>query len=295
MGDVRERKIEMLTLSAPAKVNLTLEALGKRQDDFHEIRSVIQTIDLCDKLNFQPAHETSFKSDMAEWNAEESLVSRVVDLMRQTSGYSGGVAIEVEKRIPLMVGLGGDSSDAAATLRGLNQLWGLNLPLDKLLKMARQLGSDVAFFLYGGTALVEGRGEIVTPLSPLPHSWVVLMTPPVLRLPGKTKQLYGALRAAHYTDGQITERLAKELKAGREFTPSLLFNTFENVAFAHFSELSVYRERMLKVGASDVYLAGSGPALFALLKDKTRAEELYLCLQRQRLESYLAEILAVVD
>ncbi len=285
----------MLTVLAPAKLNLTLEVLAKRRDGFHEIRSVIQTVNLCDSLTFRLSQNITFKSNLPAWIPEESLVSKAAGLLREGSGGAKGATIEVSKRIPLVAGLGGDSSDAAATLRGLNKLWGLGLSSQTLLESAAQLGSDVALFLYGGTALVAGRGEIVTPLPPLPPLWVVLVVPPVPRLPGKTKQLYASLQASHYTDGQITGRLVAALKTGREFTPSLLYNTFENVAFTHFSELGVYREHMVKVGADNVHLAGSGPALFTLVKDKAQAEELYVRLQQQGLKSYLAETLAAID
>ncbi len=285
----------MLTVQAPAKLNLTLEVLAERRDGFHEIRSVIQTINLCDSLRFHLSQDVAFKSDMPDWIPEESLVAKAVSLLQKNTGGSKEAIIEVSRRIPMVSGLGGDSSDAAATLRGLNKLWGLGLSLKKLLGLAIQLGSDVAFFLYGGTALVEGRGEVVTPLPPLPHMWVVLVVPDVPRLPGKTKELYASLKAIHYTDGQITERLVEQLKAGRDLESSLLFNTFENVAFTHFLELSGYRECMMKVGAVDVHLAGSGPTLFTLVKDKAQAEELYLCLQQQGLESYLTDTLAVID
>ncbi len=285
----------MLTILAPAKLNLTLEVLAKRRDGFHEVRSVIQTINLGDSLSFQSGQNIEFKSNWPDWMAKESLVSRAASLLQQVTGCSKGVTVEVKKRIPLLSGLGGDSSDAAATLRGLNQFWGLDLSLAELSELATQLGLDVAFFLYGGTALVEGRGELVTPLAPLPHRWVVLIIPPVPRLPGKTKQLYASLKASHYTDGQITQRLVEELKAGREFTPSLLFNTFENVALAHFSGLSEYHQQIKETGATDVHLAGSGPALFTLVKDRTQAEELNRRLQQQGLESYLAETLAAVE
>jgi len=285
----------MLTLLAPAKINLTLEVLGKRQDGFHEIRSVIQTISLCDSLCFQSSVNIEFKSDSPDWVAEESLISKATSLLQQVTGCSKGATIEVSKRIPLLSGLGGDSSDAAATLSGLNQLWGLDLSLQELLELAWQLGSDVAFFLYGGTALIEGRGEIVTPLPPLPHRWAVLAIPSVSRLSGKTKQLYDSLGNNHYTDGQITRRLVKALEEGREFTPSLLFNTFENVAFTRFSGLGVSRSHMVKMGATDVHLAGSGPALYTLVKDRTQAEELCGLLRTQRLEPYLVETLAGVE
>jgi len=285
----------MLTVLAPAKLNLTLEVLAKRQDGFHEIRSVIQTINLCDSLRFQLSQKIEFKSDVPNWTPEKSLISKATSLLQQATGYGKGATIEVSKRIPLVSGLGGDSSDAAAILRGLNKLWGLGLSRGKLLDLATQLGSDVAFFLYGGTALVEGRGEIVTPLPPFPHMWVVLALPPVPRLLGKTERLYASLKASHYTDGQITQSLAETLKEGREFTPSFLFNTFENVAFSRFSGLRVSRDHIVKIGATNVHLAGSGPALFTLVKDKAQAEELYIRLQSQRLEPYLTETLSTLE
>lgn len=289
------RGIDMLTLLAPAKLNLTLEVLAKRQDGFHEIRSVIQTISLGDTLSFQPSEKTEFKSDLPDWIAGESLVSKAASLLQKATGCSRGARIAVSKRIPLVSGLGGDSSDAEAVLRGLNQLWELNLSRGELLELAWQLGSDVAFFLYGGAALVEGRGELVTRLPSLPHIWVVLAVPPMPRLPGKTKQLYDSLKVAHYTDGQITQRLVEEVREGREFVPSLLFNTFENVAFTRFSELRVCRDHIMKMGATNVHLAGSGPTLFTLMKDKSQAEDLYIRLKQQRLESYLADTLPAIE
>ncbi|MFH1381804.1 MAG: 4-(cytidine 5'-diphospho)-2-C-methyl-D-erythritol kinase [Chloroflexota bacterium] len=281
-----------LTVLAPAKINLTLEVLGKRPDGFHEIRSVMQTIDRCDRLTFQPAANIECRSDLAEWAAEQSLVSKAATLLQTTTGCSQGATITVNKRIPLLSGLGGDSSDAAATLRGLNRLWDLRLSPEELLKLAPRLGSDVAFFLYGGTALAEGRGEIITPLPPLPHSWVVLVTPPVPREPGKTRMLYGRLDASHHTDGQITERLVRELKEDKEFNPSLLFNTFENVAFDIFPEAGSASRRMTEIGNVKVYLAGSGPTLYALVKDKAQAWALFQRLKQQGLEPYLTETLA---
>jgi 4-diphosphocytidyl-2-C-methyl-D-erythritol kinase len=285
----------MLNVLAPAKINLTLEVLAKRSDGFHEIRSVIQTINLCDSLRFHLSRDIEFKCDVPNWIPEESLVSKATSLLQQVTGCDKGATIEINKRIPLMSGLGGDSSDAAAILRGLNKLWGLSLSYGELLDLTAGLGSDVAFFLCGGTALVTGRGETVTPLPQLSHMWIVVMMPPVPRLPGKTERLYASINASHYTEGQITERLVEELMEGREYTPSLLFNIFENVAFTHSSELSVYREHMVKDGATDVHLAGSGPALFTLIEDKAQAEELYIRLQQQGFECYLAETLAGVE
>ena len=232
---------------------------------------------------------------MPGWIPEESLVSRAVSLLQETTGCTRGASIEIDKRIPLMAGLGGDSSDAAAVLRGLNELWELGLSRMELLDMAPQLGSDVVFFLYGGTALVEGRGEMVTPIPLLPHRWVVLVVPPVGREPGKTKRLYDSLEVAYFTDGQITDRLVAVLKTGGEFTPSLLFNTFDNVTFDRSSELDAHRSHIMKIGAGNIHLAGSGPALFTLLKDQAEAEDLHIRLQQQGMETYLTDTVTAAE
>ncbi|UCH43672.1 MAG: 4-(cytidine 5'-diphospho)-2-C-methyl-D-erythritol kinase [Dehalococcoidales bacterium] len=285
----------MLMVKAPAKINLTLEVLVRREDGYHQICSVIQAISLSDELYFQSAEGIEFSSSSAEWVAEKSLVNRATGLLKIATGCSRGALIEVNKRIPLVSGLGGDSSDAAAVLRGLNRLWELNLSRDELLELARQIGSDVAFFLYGGTALVEGRGEVVTPLPPLPHRWVVLVVPPVSRMPDKTKQLYQSLSPGHYTDGRTTRRMVDAIEKGEAVTPAMLYNTFENVALTRFEGLDSIWERVAAAGAGDIRLAGSGPALFILFEDKSRTEELDNRLQQQGLESYLAETVNAVS
>ena len=276
----------MLGVLAPAKINLTLEVLAKRPDGFHEIRSVIQAIGLYDHIRFNLSRRVEFRCGRQGWIAGKSLVSKAVSRLRETTGYTGGVTVEIEKHIPLLSGLGGDSSGAAATLRGLDRLWGLGLSFPELVELASQLGSDVSFFLYGGTALLKGRGELVMPLPVLPRMWVILVVPPVFRMAGKTARLYASLKPSHYTDGGITEKFIEVLG---ELKPEMLFNTFENVAFDRFAGLKVYKEHLIKLGAPHVHLAGSGPALFSLINDKEEAEELYTCYKDQGLECYLAE------
>ena len=285
----------MLTLLAPAKLNLTLEVLAKRPDGFHEICSVIQAINLCDRYRFHLSQSLTFKCDEPKWLPEKSLVSKAATLLRDTTGCSKGATIEINKRIPLVSGLGGDSSDAAAILRGLNRLWDLGLPPPELVRLASQLGSDVAFFLYGGMALAKGIGEIVTPLPSLPRKWVVLIDPPVPEITNKTGQLYAAIKSEHYTRGQVTDRLVAVLNSGGEVTPSMLFNVFESVAWDMFDRLGEYREQFLKAGAESVHLAGSGPTLFTLAKDRVQADKIHQNLQQQGVESYLAETLDAID
>lgn len=284
----------MLKVRAPAKINLTLEVLGKRPDGFHNIRSVIQAIDLCDSLGFNLSDDIEVKSANPDFVATKSLISSAAALLRQAKGCSEGVTIEVEKRIPFASGLGGDSSDAAAVLLGLNQLWPTELKPAQLLGLATRLGSDVAFFLQGGTALVEGRGEKVAPLPSLPQSWVVLLIPPLSIREGKTRKLYSRLKPNHYSDGQITDSMVLGLTRG-EVEPSMLFNTFENVAYKFFPKLKVYKEHFLKLGAESVHLAGSGPTLFSLLDDRSKAEDLYQRCQDQKMTCYLAATLSSLD
>ncbi len=284
----------MLTVQAPAKINLTLEVLSRRSDGFHEVRSVIQAIALYDRLNFQPGKKMVIKCDDAGWLSEESLVSKAASLLKETSGCSEGATIELSKKIPLLSGLAGDSSDAAVVLIGLNKLWGLAFSPGELARLASQLGSDVAFFLFGGTALVQGRGELVSPLPPLPSMWVVLLMPAVPRFTGKTGRLYASLKPDHYTDGRMTEKLVILLTRGGDVAPANLFNVFDKVADDSFGGLDNYRGRFLEAGAGSVHLAGSGPALFTLVKDRVQAEKIYKKLTKQGLEAYLAETLETI-
>ena len=281
----------MITVLAPAKVNLTLEVLAERPDGFHEVRSVIQTINLCDKLRFQSGKKMVIKCDDTGWLSEESLVPKAASLLKKKSGHPFGATIELSKKIPLLSGLAGDSSDAAAVLYGLNKLWRLAFSLGELAQLASQLGSDVPFFLSGGTALLQGRGELVIPLPSLPHMWVVLLIPAVPRSSGKTGRLYASLKANHYTDGQVTEELVASLTKGEDIAPANLFNVFGSIADEAFDGLVGYRRQFMQAGAENVHLAGSGPALFTIVNEKTKAEKIYSELKGQGLEAYLAETL----
>jgi len=282
----------MLTVVAPAKLNLTLEILGKREDGYHEVRSVVQTVDLCDRLRFRTGEGTRFVCGLPGWEAERSLLPGAVEMIRRATGCNRGVTIEAEKNIPLMAGLGGESSDAAGVLRGLNQWWDLNLPQSALLELAASLGSDVPLFLYGGTVLVEGRGEKVAPLPPLPPMWVLLVLPRAPREPGKTARAYARLEPRDFTDGHATGRLMDIIKAGGGIEPRLLSNVFERTVLAASPELQVCRREMIEAGAGHAHLAGSGPALFALFAERASAESLRDRLRTADRECYLAQTLA---
>ncbi len=278
----------MFKIIAPAKINLALEVLGKRPDGYHEIKSIIQTIDLADDLVFSPAEKLEISSALPGWDGEKSLVSRAARLLRDRSGYQGGARVRVTKRIPLMSGLGGDSSDGAAALKGFNRLWQLGLSTPDLMEMGAALGSDVPFFFCGGTALIEGRGELVTPLRAYPPTWVVLLLPPIAAETGKTARLYGALKKGDFSDGARTEKFAGALIEGWEIPPSLFSNAFERAAGELWPDIEEYRWRFLEAGAYRVHLSGAGPALYSLHEDRAEAERILINLQKNRQECYLA-------
>ncbi len=280
-------RIGMLQILAPAKINLVLEVLGKGKDGYHRISSIILSINLCDILSFELDNDISVDCSDPSLPVKDNLVFRAAWLMKQISGYDKGVKIKLVKQIPSGVGLGGGSSDAAATLMALNQLWELRLPLSQLVKLAARLGSDVPFFLYQGLAVTGGRGEKIKPLSTLVMPWFVILVPPLPRLSRKTEYMYSCLRPEHYTKGEFTRKAEKFLSRGETFSSSLLFNVFDRVADMAFPGLSECRERFIAAGATNVCLAGSGPALFSLIEKKNVAKELYEHLREQGLECYL--------
>lgn len=284
----------MLTIPAPAKINLTLEILGKRADGFHEIRSVVQTIGLCDMVHFRESPELEIFSDPPDWKAVDSLVSQAVKITRKKTGCSEGAMITLGKNIPLGAGLGGDSSDAAATLRGLNRLWKLGLARDELSNMASQLSSDVALFLHGGTLGLSGRGEVVSPLMPIDNVWVVLLIPQIPQVSNKTEKLYHSVTSESYTRGQFTENMIRRLNTVGSIEPGMMFNAFDEVAFGYFNGLDVYRERFVDCGADNIHVAGSGPVLFTITPEITSAENIYRKLKRRNLEAYLCNTLGPI-
>jgi len=275
----------MLTVYAPAKINLVLEVLGK-DNDYHQISSIVQSIDLCDVLNFQLDEEVCFECDVPGLK-RDNLVTQAATLLKESTKCSLGTRIELRKHIPWGVGLGGGSSDAAATLLALNELWGLGLPLSELVRLASKLGSDVPFFIHKGTALVEGKGGKVTPLPSLPSTCFVLLVPPLPKIQGKTKQLYNNLRVADFTGGQFVQRALSSLRQGKAIDHCLMFNVFEMVAFNFFHGLDKYRKTLKESGAPGVYVSGSGPCLFTFFSEERQAKVISLNLKGQGLECYL--------
>jgi len=278
----------MLTLRAPAKINLTLEVLRRRPDGYHDIASVLQTIALEDILTIEPAPDTSFTCDHPGLSGPDNLVVKAAHLLQAKYRVKQGALLHLQKRIPVAAGLGGGSSDAAAALRGLVELWDLHPTKEEIAELAQSLGSDVPFFLRGGTAVAEGRGERLTPLRSLPPAWAVVLHPP-LTLEGKTGRMYAALQPGDFSSGQATFRLARAVEQGEAVEPSLFHNCFHAVATRLFSQLKTFEWRFLEAGAPWVSLAGSGPCLFTLVMTRAEAGVIHQGLLDQSEQAYMAE------
>jgi len=255
-----------LRLVAPAKVNWTLEVLGRRDDGYHQVRSVLQTLTLHDSIVLSPADYLEVRHSGASGavgSMERDLAYRAGEALRQEAGRPELAAlIELEKVIPVAAGLGGGSSDAAAVLRGLNRLWGLDFDMERLHRIGAKLGSDVPFFLTGGIAEVGGRGDEVAPLADVPPL-VIGIAVPHDRLQRKTGQMYRRLRPEHYTSGEHTGRLVEKLAAGGVISDDDVFNTFEAVLFEAMPLAAVLKDECQSDGACP-HLVGSGPAFFFL-------------------------------
>jgi len=285
-------------MSAYAKINLSFEVIGRRDDGYHDIITVMQMIDLHDTLTFTPAEDLTTHTDLPQLasEGENNLVLKAARALREARQVQKGAHIILEKSIPLSAGLGGGSSDAAATLLGLNELWELKLSRAALREIACDIGSDVPFFLGGPTALVEGRGERVTTVPSPPGCWVVLVFGHY-NLANKTQHLYNNLHKKDMSDGNTTRRLLASLLDGNFPGPNLLANTFERVAYNVFDGLEAVRHKVLLAGGREVHLSGSGPTLFTIFppSHESRAKTLHQTLQSQGLEAYITHTLTKRD
>ena len=284
----------MLTVKAYAKINIVLEVLGRRSDGYHNIASIIQTIDMNDVLSFMPSRDIEIVCNKSELNSPDNLILKAANLLCEAGRCESGVTIHLQKKIPIAAGLGGGSSDAAATLIALNKLWGLNFPIDQLRHIASDIGFDVPFFLYGGTALVEGRGDWVTSLPSLLSLPIVLLRPDI-KLLNKTRQLYDCLTPAQYTSGNLARLAVEQLQHNEEISPLSYFNVFESVAFNIFPLLEEYRQQFISAGAARIHLAGSGPTLFSVMSKQSDAEKVTERLLQAGLEAYLTRTLGKAE
>ena len=263
-----------LRLRAPAKINWTLEVLRIRPDGYHELRSVLQTIDLCDMVTLSESDGielvlTGEPGPLADEPAKRNLACRAAEALRSRSGVRGGVLIELEKHIPVAAGLGGGSSDAAAVLRGCDALWGAGESEANLAEIAGEIGSDPPFFVFGGTASVGGRGEIVRTLPDARAPQILLATPPAQHRGEKTAEMFDALTPDDYGEGSVTAGLEDVVEAGRSVVDEEMNNVFERVIPRLHPETQNAMDALRAQGLTP-HLAGSGPSFFVLLDPRAR-------------------------
>ena len=261
-----------MRLRATAKINLSLEVLGRRPDGYHEVRSVLQAVDLADWVEIEEADALTLRVEPeGAAPAEENLVLRAAELLRGATGATRGAAITLRKQIPVAAGLGGGSSDAAAALLGLSRLWALDLDQAQLGVLAARLGSDVPFFLGGATALASGRGEQLEELPAPVERFAVIVTPTTGWDERKTARMYALLDARAHSDGSRTAETARRIRAG-EPVGDALFNVFDEVASTAFGSYEAARSLLMSMHPGPVLLAGSGPSLFVLTDDADAGE-----------------------
>jgi 4-diphosphocytidyl-2-C-methyl-D-erythritol kinase len=258
---------------AYAKINLTLAVLGKREDGYHDLSSVMQTISLHDTLRLTPnrSGDITAHADSPELNTPGNLALRAALALRDEVGDASlGVEIELLKAIPSPGGLGGGSSDAAAVLLALNTLWRTHLSLDRLESLAAMLGSDVPYFLTGGTALIEGRGERVIALPDAQPLWLVLAKPPIAV---STAAVYHSLSSQDYATADDSRAIVQAIQCGEPLPLDQLHNSLESPVQRAYLDVGVARDQLLAAGAPLVRMSGSGPTLYALfgaLEDASR-------------------------
>ena len=265
-----------LSILSPCKINLFLDVVGRRPDGYHEVVTVIEPLDLCDRLYFQTGREgiEVTTNDPAVPGGKANIVYRAAELLREAAGAQRGVSIQIEKNIPVAAGLGGGSGNAAAALLALNQLWGLELDLPALTALAGKLGSDVPFFLRPRTSLWRSRGEEGEPLPPAPPFFAVLINP---AFPLSTRRAYGELAVS----GPVRpphpnlEKLIAALEVSDlDALGKALYNRFQETLATRYPPIGEILDFFREERTPGALLSGSGPTVIGLAAEKSRAERL---------------------
>ncbi len=279
--------MSMISEKAPAKINLTLDVLQKRPDGFHEVEMIMTTVDLADRIWLKPLDRgiTIQSSERFVPNDKRNLAWQAADILRKKFDIRSGVEITLDKNIPVAAGLAGGSSDAAATLRGLNRMWELGLSLDELAVLGAKIGSDIPFCVYGGTALASGRGEKIQHLSVPPNCWVVLAKPPISV---STADIYGGLDIQSIQHPDTAGMMDALAASDYEMMCKKVGNALEPVTMRLHPQVSVLKEQMLKFGADTVLMSGSGPTVFGLVEHESQVARIY-----NGLKGFCPEVYAV--
>ena len=277
---------ESLSITAPAKVNLFLDVLGRRSDGYHDLRSLVVPVSLVDELRLEKTdgviEAVCDGAELPEGHAglvpgsADNLAARAAQRLREVTGYRGGVRIHIRKRIPVGCGMGGGSADAAAALVGVNTLWGTGLDRAALMTLGAELGSDIPALVRGGAVCMEGRGERVSPIDcrwPAGTEWWLLLVNPGFSVP--TADVYRRFRTGLTSPDETFTNARFALERGAvTLAAASLHNALERVVFVKYPLLRVVAERLKAAGALGVLLSGSGASIFALAADRRHAEQM---------------------
>lgn len=258
---------------APAKINICLNVLSKRPDGFHEMEMVMTPVDLADRLTFKLTEEAITLDSSSSFMPlnEKNIVYKTALLLKRTYGVRHGADMFIDKHIPIAAGLGGGSTDAAATLRALNRLWKLDLSLDELAELGEQIGSDVPFCVYGKTAYVTGRGEKVEPISSFPHSWVILVKPPK----GISSwTVFKDLDVASLPVFDVNEMKEAVIKSEYDRIIKATGNALEEKAAEQHPMIREVKEKMSSFGADAALMSGTGPTVYGLTQNLSKARRI---------------------
>jgi 4-diphosphocytidyl-2-C-methyl-D-erythritol kinase len=256
------------TLPAFAKINWILEILGKRDDGFHELNTIFQTISLCDYLTFEQSAELTLTCDVEAVPTDETnLIIKAANVLIERFNVKNGAKIHLQKNIPSPGGLGGGSSDCAVALIGLSKLWNLEISFAELVEIGAKLGSDVPFFFYGGTALGTGRGTDIKPLQDVENTRLLLITPNE-NVP--TGEAFARLNLSRLTNSIEKSKFIVCRQADKTFDlrQNKLENDFEKSVFEIKPEIKRVRDKLLELGASQALLSGSGASVFGIFDNE---------------------------
>lgn len=263
----------MINTKSYAKINLSFELLSKRDDGLHNVFSIMQTISLHDDITVRISKGITLDSNIDSIPIENNLAYLAASKMKTFFKIKEGVHIDLIKRIPLSSGLGGASSNAATVIKSLNKLWGINSSDENLLGLAADLGSDVPFFLTGGTALVSGKGDLIEQLPNIKKlNLLLLVTENTIK--NKTATMYSHVRPIDFTSGDITNKLKTGI-LNKNTSPSYdLFNVFDEIAKSHIPYVNDISNILLGLGINGFHVSGSGPTVFIIVTNIEKAKEL---------------------
>lgn len=280
-----------IDLKSRAKVNLSIDVLGKREDGYHLVEMIMQTIDLYDKLKITEIEENSIliKSNSLDIPLnEDNIMYKAVNLLRDQFNIEKGIEISIEKNIPVAAGMAGGSSNAAAVLVGLNKLWNLGLSESELKDIGLKLGADVPFCITGGSALAEGIGEELTNIKGLPEDLNILVCKPNIFV--STKEVYQSLNMDKVKRRPKNKELIDALqKEDVKFISENMVNVLEEVTSLKYSEIVQIEDIMIKNKALGSMMSGSGPTVFGLFDNKDCAIKAKEDLQAKYNQVYLVK------